>query len=114
MYGSEDSLELKRSIDLYRKNNMKIKDSALQEIKSGEIPKRYSRIFLQETKYLPRDWQPNGSDYYIDHHFSDQIAAITWEKGDVKKRYVIWEREDYKMFDEERNRKILNELDVVE
>ena len=114
MYGSEDSIELQKRIELYKKYNMKIEDSVLQDVKEGEIPNKYLRVFLEETKYLPRDWKPKGYDDIIDDHINEQIAATSWKKGDVKKRYVIWEMEDYKLFDEKRNRKTLDKLEVTE
>ena len=114
MYGSEDSIKLQETIERYKKYNMKIEDSALKEIKGGEIPKRYRRIFLQETKFLPRDWQPNGGDDIIDDHVSDIIASVNWSKGDTEKDYFIQELEDYKMFDKKRNRKTIDKIIVTE
>lgn len=104
-------------IEEYQKygfHNMKIEQSVLNEIKEGQVPNRYLRVFLEETKYLPRDWQPDGGDDIIDDHVYDIIAKVSWQKEDMKSHYIIWEREKYKLFDKERNRKILDELIVTE
>ena len=74
------------------------------------MPNRYARYFLEETKYLARDWKPKGNEDIVDNHINELIAASIWEKGDVKRSYTIWEREDYKFFDRERNRKIIDKL----
>ena len=113
-YSSENSIELKKAIELYKKYNMKIEQSVLNEIKDGQVSDRYLRVFLEETKYLPRDWQPDGGDDIIDDHVSDIIAKVSWQKDDIKAHYIIGEREKYKLFDKKRNRKILDELIVTE
>ena len=83
--------ELKELVEKYSKDH-----SVEGEMKVIEGKNRiFNMSFYRESKYLPRDWQPDESymnTERMEHHKRDLIASIIWSDTEPQKVYNVYDK----------------------
>jgi|GEM_PF-1830479 len=67
------------------------------QIPKGAKPVSIELYFYQESKRLPRDWQPEESSFFADrleHHRDDCIGGVCWTTDSPEKIYDLYRIDD--------------------